>query len=42
MEEHFKWFLPIYNDFPLEILRADSARYMYMYKFGGESPPFFP
>lgn len=35
VEEHFKWFLPIYNEFPLEILRADSARYMYMYKFGG-------
>lgn len=35
VEEHFKWFLPIYKEFPLEILRADSVRYMYMYKFGG-------
>ena len=27
VEKHFRWFLPIYKEFPLEILRADSVRF---------------
>eukprot|EP00877_Chromochloris_zofingiensis_P006264 jgi/Chrzof1/1891/Cz10g25050.t1 len=32
---HFPWFLDIYQAFENNIERADSARYMYMYMFGG-------
>ncbi len=33
--EFFPWFLPIYDQFPAEIYRADAVRYFYLYKNGG-------
>ncbi|KAJ1336525.1 hypothetical protein BSLG_007309 [Batrachochytrium salamandrivorans] len=33
--EDFPWFLDTYNSMAKNINRADAARYMYMYKFGG-------
>jgi inositol phosphorylceramide mannosyltransferase catalytic subunit len=35
MITHFPWFNETYFSFPHNIMRADSARYMYMYKHGG-------
>ena len=32
---HFKWFLPVYDNYPAEIYRADIIRYFYLYVFGG-------
>jgi inositol phosphorylceramide mannosyltransferase catalytic subunit len=32
---HFPWFKDTYVALPANIMRADSARYMYMYTFGG-------
>ncbi|KAI8892255.1 nucleotide-diphospho-sugar transferase [Globomyces pollinis-pini] len=34
-ETDFPWFLERYKSFPENINRADVARYMYMYKYGG-------
>ena len=31
----FPWFLKMYDGFQLNILRIDSVRYLYMYKYGG-------
>lgn len=33
--KHFPWFLERYDSLPRNIDRADAARYMYMYVFGG-------
>lgn len=33
--QHFPWFLPTYKSFKNPIMRVDSARYMYMYVYGG-------
>ena len=33
--EHFPWFLDTYDGFPLNIQRADCARYFYMLQYGG-------
>ena len=33
--DHFPWFLDVYDSFPLNIQRADCARYFYMLQFGG-------
>ena len=33
--DHFSWFLDVYDSFPLNIQRADCARYFYMLQFGG-------
>jgi mannosyltransferase OCH1-like enzyme len=33
--DFFPYFLPIYDNFPAGIFRADVVRYMYMYLFGG-------
>ena len=33
--EHYSWFLDVYDAFPLNIQRADCARYFYMLQFGG-------
>lgn len=33
--DHFPWFLDVYDGFPLNIQRADCARYFYMLQFGG-------
>ena len=35
ISDHFSWFLDVYDGFPLNIQRADCARYFYMLKFGG-------
>lgn len=35
VEKHFPWFLQRYNLLPKNIMRADAARYMYMYLYGG-------
>lgn len=35
VELHFPWFKKAYEDLGYEILRADTARNMYMYIFGG-------
>eukprot|EP00877_Chromochloris_zofingiensis_P006659 jgi/Chrzof1/2246/Cz11g08085.t1 len=32
---HFPWFLHTYDSFARNIMRADVARYMYMYMYGG-------
>jgi mannosyltransferase OCH1-like enzyme len=32
---HFPWFKKAYENLGYEILRADTARNMYMYIFGG-------
>ncbi|XJO74375.1 hypothetical protein BDV3_005201 [Batrachochytrium dendrobatidis] len=34
-EEHFPWMLKRFKEMPTTINRADTARYMYMYKYGG-------
>eukprot|EP00842_Homolaphlyctis_polyrhiza_P006674 jgi/Hompol1/7007/HPOL_003817-RA len=34
-ETHFPWMLEKFKSFSSNILRADTARYMYMYKYGG-------
>ncbi len=33
--QDFPWFLDVYDNFPLNIQRADCARYFYMLRFGG-------
>ncbi|KAJ3308121.1 hypothetical protein HDU76_004118 [Blyttiomyces sp. JEL0837] len=35
VEEKFPWFLDTYAKLPKEIMRADVARYLYMYEYGG-------
>lgn len=35
IETHFEWFLSTYDRYPLEIYRADSVRYFFLYAFGG-------
>jgi hypothetical protein len=35
VEENFKWFLPTYNAYDVEIKRADAIRYMFLYTYGG-------
>jgi len=35
VKQYYPWFLPVYNSFPKNIMRADSARYLYMHKYGG-------
>lgn len=35
IKESLPWFLETYNSFPKEIFRADVARYVYMYVYGG-------
>jgi mannosyltransferase OCH1-like enzyme len=32
VNDHYPWFLPTYNNFKMNIMRVDSARYMYMHK----------
>jgi mannosyltransferase OCH1-like enzyme len=31
----FSWFYPLFSDFPSQIYRADAARYMMLYLYGG-------
>lgn len=35
LEEHYPWFLPIYNGYPDPIMRADAIRYFVLDHFGG-------
>ena len=35
MEKEFNWFMPIYNNYPLNIQRCDAFRYFVLYKMGG-------
>ncbi|KAJ3332735.1 hypothetical protein HDU76_013282 [Blyttiomyces sp. JEL0837] len=35
VEDKFPWFLETYLSMPKEIMRADVARYLYMYEYGG-------
>lgn len=35
VRNYFPWFLPRYQALPHNIMRADAARYMYMYIYGG-------
>ncbi|TPX35106.1 hypothetical protein SmJEL517_g02456 [Synchytrium microbalum] len=32
---YYPWFLPVYDSFELNVMRADAARVFYMHKFGG-------
>lgn len=34
-KRHFPWFLETYDSFDVPVMRADTARYMYMYVYGG-------
>ena len=33
--EHYPWLLETYDAFPENIMRADTARILYMHRFGG-------
>lgn len=35
IEDHYPWFLEIYDSFPFSIMRADASRYFYLHKYGG-------
>lgn len=35
IEEHFPWFLEVYDKYPINIQRADSMRYFILYMYGG-------
>ncbi|MGP4004582.1 glycosyltransferase [Streptomyces sp. 8N706] len=35
LEEHYPWFLPIYDGYPEAIMRADAIRYFLLDHFGG-------
>ncbi|MCM2580520.1 glycosyltransferase [Streptomyces meridianus] len=35
LEEHYSWFLPVYDGYPEPIMRADAVRYFLMDHFGG-------
>ena len=35
IQDRFEWFLEIYDSYPTNIQRADSARYFILYTFGG-------
>lgn len=35
VSEHYRWFLPTYDQLPRSVMRADVARYMYLHHFGG-------
>lgn len=35
IEGHYAWFLPIYDGYPIPIMRVDAARYFLMHHHGG-------
>jgi len=37
VKEHYPWLLETYDGFPENIMRADTARILYMHHYGGES-----
>ena len=37
IKDHYAWFLDTYESLPKPVMKADSARYLYMYHIGGTS-----
>ena len=37
IKDHYAWFLDTYESLPKPVMKADSARYLYMYHIGGLS-----
>jgi mannosyltransferase OCH1-like enzyme/UDP:flavonoid glycosyltransferase YjiC (YdhE family) len=35
LHRHYPWFLPIYDNYPAPIMRADAVRYFILHHFGG-------
>ncbi|RKZ53629.1 MAG: hypothetical protein DRQ99_31665, partial [Candidatus Parabeggiatoa sp. nov. 3] len=35
ISEHYAWFLPVYDGYPENIMRADAVRYFMLYHYGG-------
>lgn len=35
IEQHFGWFLPVYDNYPKNINRVDAVRYFFLYHYGG-------
>ncbi len=35
LRRHYPWFLPIYDDYPVPIMRADAVRYFILHHYGG-------
>jgi len=35
ISQHYAWFLPIYDSYPENIMRADAIRYFLLYHYGG-------
>jgi hypothetical protein len=35
VKEHYPWLLEVYDGFPENIMRADTARVLYMHHYGG-------
>ena len=35
IRQHYAWFLPIYDSYPENIMRADAARYFILHRYGG-------
>ena len=35
IKDHYAWFLDTYEALPKPVMKADSARYLYMYHIGG-------
>lgn len=35
VEQHYPWFLPVYDAFDKNIFKVDSVRYLYMHAYGG-------
>ena len=35
IKDHYAWFLDTYESLPKPVMKADSARYLYMYHIGG-------
>lgn len=35
IKDHYAWFLDTYEALPKPVMKADSARYLYMYHLGG-------
>ena len=38
IKDHYAWFLDTYQSLPKPVMKADSARYLYMYHIGGLPP----
>lgn len=36
VREHYPWLLETYDSFPENIMRADTARVLYLHKYGGK------